>query len=481
MTENQSLGHPAQEPDTATEARVRARVTATVRLRRARRRAMTALPVIAVIALVAVAVANTRDNSTGQDRQVVTAGHGDVELAFEPDVEWDDAVLSADGKTLTVTASRVLHNSRSCQLDVLHDVVETDDAVTIGLKDATAPEDTTPMACKAVLVPAVVKIPLNEPLGDRAVFDGVRPKARTVLRLAELVQVTYVPAGFTTNPDDIPSKDTNVQQTYNADGADWYFAVNETKAATPTDLPGATSTPILVNDIEGVRITGQMNNTMESIRFPLGGRTVTVWGEMQGPPTFTHADELQKIAEGIRLLEAGAKDLPAVTTSAPTDSGHSTGAPKGTPQQPTPQTDSFEIEVSPESPYAIGIRKALDLGPTPVTRVTRVNVDNKSFVHDSVNTQADQGLSATIYHDCALFLTERGEPDAASSGANVWIGVVNDELVTLGFYNPETGVALSVSYTSADHRPVTTASLTATAARLSAVPAVVEEVGGGCE
>jgi hypothetical protein len=42
-----------------------------------------------------------------------------------------------------------------------------------------------------------------------------------------------------------------------------------------------------------------MNNTMESIRWDEGGLTITVWGEMQGPPTFTHGDELLQVAEGV--------------------------------------------------------------------------------------------------------------------------------------------------------------------------------------
>lgn len=354
MTEDLPLGHPAQEPDTATEARVQARVTATVARRRARRRALTTLPVIVVVALVVVAVANTVDDNTGKDRRVVTAGPGAGELAFAPDVEWDSAVLSADGKTLTVTAGRVLHDSRRCQLKVLHDVVQTDDAVTIGLKDATAPEeaDAAARVCEEMYTPTVVRVPLDEPLGDRAVFDGVRTKARTVLRLADLVQVTYVPAGFTTNPDDIAAGDSNVQQTYKADGADWYFAVNETKDTAPTDLPGATSTPIMVNDIEGVRITGQMNNTMESIRFPLGERTVTVWGEMQGPPTFTHSDELLKIAQGIRLSETDAKNPASVTTSVPEKATPTTGAPDKTAPDPAdcpgPKGSSTDLEGQPD-------------------------------------------------------------------------------------------------------------------------------------
>ena len=49
------------------------------------------------------------------------------------------------------------------------------------------------------------------------------------------------------------------------------------------------------------RITGQMNDTMETIRLHLGNLTVSVWGEMQGPPTFTHSAALLRMAEGIRL------------------------------------------------------------------------------------------------------------------------------------------------------------------------------------
>ena len=61
-----------------------------------------------------------------------------------------------------------------------------------------------------------------------------------------------------------------------------------------------TPTPVTVHGIEGLRYSGQMNDTMESIVWVEGGLSITVWGEMQGPPTFTHSDELLEIAEGVR-------------------------------------------------------------------------------------------------------------------------------------------------------------------------------------
>ncbi len=47
-----------------------------------------------------------------------------------------------------------------------------------------------------------------------------------------------------------------------------------------------------------------MNGTMASIVWFEDGLLITVWGEMQGPPTFTHHDELLAVAEGIELPEA---------------------------------------------------------------------------------------------------------------------------------------------------------------------------------
>ncbi len=206
-----------------------------------------------------------------------------------------EPVLSADGKTLTVTAGRALHDQRGCQLEVIHDVVVTEDAVTLGLKDATAPEEATPMVCTAMYIPTVVEVTLDEPLGDRADFDGLRSKARTIDWLSGLVRVLYIPDGFETDPDVLFGN--HVQQNYQPRDADWYFAVNQTKGF-PAAAVGE-ATPIKINGIEGERITGQMNNTMESIRFEFGDIFVTVWGEVQGPPSFTHSDELLKIAEGI--------------------------------------------------------------------------------------------------------------------------------------------------------------------------------------
>lgn len=298
-TEVPFVVHEAHDPTPEVEDRVRTRVVTAARRRRRTRRAVVAVPVLGALVAVGVLVA-TRGTS---DDDIVLVEPPPPGLSVAPNVAWDHATLEADGRTLVLMVGSYPPGDGPCTQTFVHDVVETDTAVTIGVEEVEDPpaDPPTSAVCAQAAQSQPIEVTLQAPLGDRPVLDGVRPAPRTILRMDALVQVTHVPDGFAVTASDLSLPNEPSQQTFEAAGADWYFAVNQVSADAAADLYGAEQgTPVAVGDITGERVTGQMNGTMETIRFPLGDLVVSVWGEMQGPPSFTHTDELLRIAEGIR-------------------------------------------------------------------------------------------------------------------------------------------------------------------------------------
>ena len=189
-----------------------------------------------------------------------------------------------------------------CEQRFRYAVTQDESSVTVAF-DQVAPEPTDDgeaVACERVLTPQTFPVALDEPLGERDVYDGVRDAPRTVGRLADLVQVTGLGDEWVATVTPSDGEPGRWQQTFQAEGADWYFAVSQYPASMTVDISG-TPEPVTVNGVEGMRFRGQMNDTMESIVWTVDGLTIWVWGEMQGPPTFVHSDELLEIAEGVRL------------------------------------------------------------------------------------------------------------------------------------------------------------------------------------
>jgi len=307
MTENLPFVHPAHDPSTETMARARSHVVRTVRRRRVQRRAVGSAAFAALA--IAGAVGTVGTLGTGGDG----TGEGDADVAADvagrigdredvvPDTEWTDPVLSEDGRRLTIMVGSSGPGDHPCNQNFEYEVVETGESVTVGFEElpdvAVPPGDE--VGCARIFMAQRFEIELGAPLGDRDVYDGVGPEPKTVHRLAALVDVTAVPDGWTTDGP-LAVGPTGWNQTFTRDGADWYFAVDQQREADVT-TPEGTPTPVTVHGLEGLRYSGQMNDTMESIVWVEGGLSITVWGEMQGPPTFTHSDELLEIAEGVRL------------------------------------------------------------------------------------------------------------------------------------------------------------------------------------
>jgi hypothetical protein len=303
MSGDLSFLHPAQDPSEECTARARTRVERTVRRRRTRRRALVSAPIAGGVAAVAISATGPW---RGDRSPEVVAGGPDVDaesgLDVDPDTAWEDATLSEDGHTLTILVGVRPEGTGPCEQTFHYDLVETAESVTIGFGEEAAVPLPDGGGCEEMLAPQRFDVELTAPLGEREVYDGVESEPRVVHHLAELVEVTQLPDGWVAQEPapGVGHSGEGWQQMFLRDGADWYFSVMQepTSGAVP---PEGTAEPVTVNGIEGQRYSGQMNNTMETIRWVDGDLTLSVWGEMQGPPTFTHHDELLQIAEGVRL------------------------------------------------------------------------------------------------------------------------------------------------------------------------------------
>ena len=226
-------------------------------------------------------------------------------VRVSPDTPWSEATLSRDGRTLVVAFNSSPPGDGPCHQNFVHDVVETGESVTISFEEQPAPATSEKVACPEIAFIQQVRVTLEEPLGDRKVYDGIQTTPRTVFRMADLVAVTSVPSGFVAEKP-APRLDRGHpawQQTFMRGGADWYFFVGQEAAGLFHRLDPH-PTPVTVHGITGERY-GLMSGTAQTIHWVEGGLDLSVTGEMQGPPSFTHDDELLQIAEGVRPPAGG--------------------------------------------------------------------------------------------------------------------------------------------------------------------------------
>jgi hypothetical protein len=301
MTADLPFLHPAEDPSIETTTQAWSRVDRTVRLRRAQRRTVgSALLAVAVLGAVAAF------GATGGDAGYETAYD---DLMIDADTGWTDPVLSEDEMRLTIMVGSAPAGDTSCSENYEHQVVETDQSVTIELERLPTPRDdpddlpegSDGFACTAMEQSQALEVTLDAPLGDREVFDGVQSEPQAVHRRAELVDVTYVPDGFTAQEPIITDDVENGWSQLFTTEADpiWDLWIDQRPAAgAPT--PEGTPTPVTVHGTEGVRYSGQWNNTSESIVWVEGDIRITIRGEGIDPP-FTHGAKLLAVAEGIRL------------------------------------------------------------------------------------------------------------------------------------------------------------------------------------
>lgn len=223
-------------------------------------------------------------------------------LSIVPDTPWFEATLSRDGRKLEVSIGDASCGQRT---RLVHDVVEDADSVTVAFAKKPIPPATSPssglVVCPAIAVSQRVEVTLSMRLGDRKVYDGIASTPRTVSRSAELVDATWVPDGFLPDRPEPTTGHSNLgwQQTFHGKGADWYMFVAQEGAGSFRRL-APDPTPVTVHGIKGERYQW-FNGTAQTIHWVEGGLDISVTGEMQGPPSFNHTDQLRHVAEGVRL------------------------------------------------------------------------------------------------------------------------------------------------------------------------------------
>lgn len=308
------FGHPAQDPTPASVDRARARVHHAVNSRRRRRRVLVTVPVLVIVVGLAVAAVGNR-TGRGGDHQTVYAGSTstttDQKLDVDANTSWFEADLSEDGLTLTLSVGHSPPGDGPCEQTFTHDVVETSDSVTIAFEEqASTTTSTGPVPCIAMAQPQTFTIELAEPLGGRAVYDGVQPEPRTIHRAAEIefVSVTWLPDGWarqSASAETLEDGGQFGQQDFGTEGADWYVYIVQAPAGwfkAPGE--GGEGVDVTVNGIAAKRYNW-FNGTAQTIHWVQDGLDISVTGEMQGPPTFTHDDDLLRIARGVRMSDPG--------------------------------------------------------------------------------------------------------------------------------------------------------------------------------
>lgn len=129
-------------------------------------------------------------------------------IGYLGNIDWADAVLLADGRTMTISAD-INHTPEICLDYGLPNtravVSETATAVTITVQ-AFRPSHPSPtpsvqpgsvLGCSAVgyLAPPLT-IRLSQPLGSRTLIDATTGHHHPVLRASTLLTPTYLPAGY---------------------------------------------------------------------------------------------------------------------------------------------------------------------------------------------------------------------------------------------------------------------------------------------
>lgn len=260
--------------------------------------------VLLLLLVVAPALAACGADGVGGDR--AAAERGPARMTIHADTPWSDAELSVDGRTVIVVVSSAPQGTGACAATYDHEVIETDRSVTIGFDRLERTTTTATVACPLIASLQRFELHLDEPLGDRPLFNGVVPYAQRVARRSELADITWLPMGFSRDGTDVlqwPSGAGPVtwQQTFKGIDADWVVYVIQGPAGTLEHDATSVPEPITVHGVSAERYRDEMNGTLETIRWREKGLDLAVSGEMQGPPSFTHESELRRVAEGIQL------------------------------------------------------------------------------------------------------------------------------------------------------------------------------------
>ncbi|WP_421121560.1 hypothetical protein ACE2AJ_09350 [Aquihabitans daechungensis] len=268
---------------------------------------------LVVVLLVASALAAA---GCGSDAVEPAAPVTSPEAALDADTRWDGAVLSVDGLSLEVRVGSQPAGDGPCEQRFRHKVIETPESVTVTFDEAeAATTETAP--CNAIHTPQVFEIDLEEPLGARALYDGVQAEPRPVWRQDEVVMVEVLPEGvvadeLTASPELDQGPDSWTRSAQVPSGPGWDLWIDQGPAGSftpPTTAPGTLIDKLTINGKEA-EMYEYFNHTGRLIHWTEGGLDLTVRAELHTanlsqPQSFANPevsfinDVLTRIADGV--------------------------------------------------------------------------------------------------------------------------------------------------------------------------------------
>jgi hypothetical protein len=237
---------------------------------------------------------------------------GDAAPATEPvptpePVVWDVAWLEGDGVTLRLSVEGPGEGDGPCGVRYGTEVDESPARVTVTVgtvRPVATPAPDEEVACAGIGYVVPITVGLTAPLGDRPLYDGTTDAPRWVARESETVEPSWLPSGFTLGEPGPYSTGTErrIDQMADAPDADWYVSLSQEVASgegSPWD--GLWEELRLLRDLT---VHGQPARLYEDTGFGAHyviwrekGWDITVRGEMQKGPPFTHGDEVLRIAD----------------------------------------------------------------------------------------------------------------------------------------------------------------------------------------
>jgi hypothetical protein len=301
-------------------------------LRRGRRRqaGRTVALAAAVLVVLALAVSVLRGSDDGTTHlaadAVSTTTTSPAKLTIVPSVDWDQAVLLRDDRTLRIPVGSDRKEDSACFPTYRMEVLQHDDAVTVAFAPWPDSSSAVGQVCPGMGLSRSTEVVLAEPLGDRVVLNGISPEPRQVERWSALVELGYVPKGFRDSGVNSGGEEHPGFQQIMFDGP-WFLSVYQRPEGT-AKAPPKGAVPITVRGHDGFVFASFNGST---VQWSEGGYDLAVTGEgaeedrvtgsLSGATTYVPEAELLKVAEGLELPDRasgpGASSTTTSTTSAP--------------------------------------------------------------------------------------------------------------------------------------------------------------------
>jgi hypothetical protein len=224
---------------------------------------------------------------------------------------WEHAIVRSDGRTIEAEVGMTPEGTGPCEITYEPRVEERADRVIVAFVPRPRPPwGRIPLGgCSGEGVPQHLGVTLDAPLGQREVYDGAQRAPRPLHHEADLVEVTVLPAGFPRPPrgDRLvrghrvePLGDGGWEQYFEPRrGTGWSLAVRQRPRGQASDR----GEPVAETTVHGIAATVRedFGGSDHVIHWVEGGWAVEVAGMMQFGPPFVHDEELQRVAEGVRV------------------------------------------------------------------------------------------------------------------------------------------------------------------------------------